>query len=126
MAWITPVTNRTSAAQYGYEDLNRVGEDVQFLADLLNFYGYAVTVTTKTDWAKENDFNATNLQTYLNNITALKNAFYGTVTVPTTILTHTQANDIERLLNEVETYINRMVASFKKCGTFKSGQGVIF
>lgn len=126
MAWIEPITNRTSAAQYTHEDLNRVGENVQYLADLLNLYGYAVSVTTKTDWTKENDFNATNLSTYLGNITALKNAFYGTVTVPTTILTHTQANEIERLINEVETYINRMVAGFRKCGTFKGGQGVIF
>lgn len=121
MAWIEPITNRTSSAQYGYEDLNRVGNDVQYLADILNLYSYPVTVSTKTDWTIESDYGAV-LSTYLGNITALKNAFYGTVTAPTTILTHTQANDIEMLLNEVETNIQHMLLSFKYSGETLCGE----
>jgi hypothetical protein len=35
------------------------------------------------------------------------------------------ANNIEILLLEIDGYIQQMIQGFRKCGTFKSGQGVI-
>lgn len=123
MAWITPVTNRANTATYGYEDLNRVGEDVQFLADVLNLYGYAVTVTAKTDWSMTDNFNVDSPTAYLADIATLKAAFYGTIETPTTILTAEQANNIELLLEEIETNITNMITAFRHSGVTISGMG---
>lgn len=112
---------------YNYTDLNRVGQAVQYLADLLNNYGYSVSVSPKTDWAISDIPRDSDMTRYLADLNALKDKFYGTTELPDSMndLTVTAANNIEKLLLEIETYINRMVAGFRKCGTFKSGQGVI-
>ena len=126
MAWVEPVIDRTGG-HYTHEDLNRVGVNVQHLADLLNGYGYAVSVSPKTDWTVEYIPRESNMEAYLADVAAIKESFYGTTPIPANMnnLTYTDANNIEKLLVEIETYINRMVAGFRKCGTFKSGQGVI-
>ena len=112
---------------YNAADLNRVGHNLDFLADLLNGYGYLVSVSPKTDWTLEDIPRASDMAQYLADLNALKDKFYGTTELPDSMnnLTVTAANNIEKLLLEIETYINRMVAGFRKCGTFKSGQGVI-
>jgi len=127
MVWITPITDRASTAQYTHTDLNRVGTDIQYLADLLNSYGYAVTVSPKTTWVIGEKQRVTAMSNYLAYITALKTNFYGTTALPSSMnnLTAEQANNIEKLLLEIELYITRMIAGFRKSGTFKSGQGVI-
>lgn len=122
----TLVTNRTDGS-YNATDLNRVGQAVQYVADLLSSYGYSVSVSPKTDWAISDIPRASDMAQYLADLNALKDKFYGTTELPDSMnnLTVTAANNIEKLLLEIETYINRMVAGFRKCGTFKSGQGVI-
>ncbi len=112
---------------YNVSDLNRVGAAVQYLADLLNGYGYAVSVTAKQDWELADLSNVSDMESYLDDVQAIKDGFYGTTALPSAMddLTYTQANNIEELLLEVEEYINLMIAAFRKSGTFKSGQGVI-
>lgn len=126
MAWVTPVTNRTGG-HYTYDDLNRVGGDMRYLADLLVSYGYTVTVTAKSDWTAGGVPRSADMVTYIADLEALKSAFYGTTALPEGMerIDYRDANNIEKLLEEIETYINRMVAGFRKCGTFKSGQGVV-
>ncbi len=120
-------TDHINGLAYNAADLNRVGEAVAYIADLLNGYGYAVTVSPKTDWTRGDIPRVTDMTAYLADLNALKAAFYGTTELPADMddLTAEGANNIERLLLEIETYINRMIAGFRKCGTFKSGQGVI-
>lgn len=127
MAWITPVTNRENGAQYSLEDINRVGTDVQHLSDLLNGYGYSVTVNPKTDWAQTDAPdrpNQTDMTTYLADVAAIKMAFYGTQTIPAVMdkMFPEDANNIEKLLVEVEGYINNMVAAFWYSGEIYSGE----
>jgi len=127
MSWITPVTDRTSTVpptQYTQTDLNRVGEDVQYLANLLISYGYPVTVSTKTDWAIGNVPRATQMAQYIADLAALKAAFYGTVALPGTMskIGFADANNIEKLLLEIETNINHMLLSFWGCGEIGCGE----
>lgn len=112
---------------YNVSDLNRVGHNVDHLAGVLDGHGYTVLVAPKTNWTVEDIPTQPQMATYLGNVQALKGGFYGTTDLPETMdkLTADGANNIEKLLLEIETYINRMVAGFRKCGTFKSGQGVI-
>ena len=112
---------------YNCTDLNRVGHNLDFLSDVLNGYGYLVSVNPKTDWQNGDIPRASDMTQYLADLNAIKDKFYGTTPLPESMnkINYTDANNIEKLLEEIETYINRMVAGFRKCGTFKSGQGVI-
>lgn len=126
MVWVEPVTNRTGG-HYTHEDLNRVGGNIQYLADILNGYGYLVSVYPKTDWAVDDVPRAADMETYLGDVQRIKDKFYGTTALPADMggLTHIEANNIEKLLIEIENYIIRMIDGFRYCGTFYSGQGVI-
>lgn len=112
---------------YNVSDLNRVGHNVKYLAELLSEYGYSVTVSPKVDWQTDDIPCVADMVAYLSDVEAIKAAFYGTTPLPESMnnLTVTAANNIEKLLLEIETYINRMIQGFRKCGTFKAGQGVI-
>lgn len=120
--WLSPLKGA-----YNASDLNRVGEAVQYLADLLASFGYSVPVQPKTDWTIEDIPRAADMDTYLGDVRRIKEKFYGTTPLPATMndLTAEGANNIERLLAELDVYIGRMTAGFRRCGTFKSGQGVI-
>lgn len=121
------VRDGTAKGYYNHTDLNRVGHNVEYLSGVLNGYGYAVTASPKTNWAVGNVPRASDMETYLGDVQAIKDRFYGATDLPSSMnsLTHTDANNIEILLAEIETYIGRMKDGFRKCGTFKSGQGVI-
>ena len=130
MAWVEPVVNRARGAKYNHTDLNRVAQCVEYLAGALNGYGYSVTVDVKTDWAQADKPRAGQMEMYLDNLQALIDNYY---TLPDTPekpasmnnLTWQGANNIEKLLVDIKEIIQRMEAGFRKCGTFKSGQGVI-
>lgn len=121
------VINKTDKGFYNHTDLNRVGHNVDYLSGVLNGYGYAVVVTPKENWAVGEIPRVTEMDLYLTDLNALKAAFYGATALPSSMnkINYTDANNIEKLLAEIEIYINRMKDGFRKCGTFKSGQGVI-
>ena len=121
----TLITDRMGG-NYDLTDLNRVGEGVAYIADRLGTYGYPVTADPKTDWTKYDKPRAAQMTAYLADLNTLKDRFYGAGELPAAMdnIDYEDANDIERLLVEIETYINRMIAGFRKCGTFKCGQGV--
>ena len=114
--------------EYRVTDLNRVGAAIVTLATLINSYGYTVTVNAKTDWTEADTApRAAEMVTYLANIADVKAAFYGTQEIPSTManISHADANHIELLLKEVDTYITNMIAGFHYCGTRSCGQGAI-
>lgn len=121
------VQNNTEKGYYNYTDLNRVGHNVEYLAGLLNGYGYEVTVTPKTDWAVGDIPTYVQMTQYLTDLATLKDAFYGTVTLPATMnsITHDDANRIELQLAQIETNINHMIAGFQRCGVAICGTEVI-
>jgi hypothetical protein len=109
---------------YDYIDMNRVGEAVAYLAEILNGYGYAVNVAPKTDWTLGYEPSSEKLTQYLAAINTIKTAFYGTTELPADMdgLTVAEANAIETLLIEIDTYINDMVAAFRYCGELVCGE----
>lgn len=120
---LSDVQNKTDKGYCNASDLNRVGAAVQYLADLLNGYGYPVTVNPKVNWTASDIPAVTQMTAYLADLATLKAAFYGTVVLPSTMsnLTHEQANNIESLLLEIETNINGMTAAFRHSGAIISG-----
>jgi len=136
--WIEPVTNRSQAdvdnktdkGFYNIEDLNRVGQDSEYLAELLNQYGYAVTIAPKTNWVMEDFPTEETMATYLDNIRALIEAYYALPDTPDLppdmeLLTYSLANAIEENLQDVRTVLDRMISGFRRSKTFKAGQGCV-
>lgn len=117
------VTDRTGG-YYNASDLNRVGHNVAYLAGLLEMYGYSVPVSPRTDWQVGDIPSLSDMTTYLGDVAALRAALYGSVPLPDSMskLTAEGANNIERLLYEVEQNINRMIASWYYSGELYAGE----
>jgi hypothetical protein len=127
MSWTNPITNRTAGAKYNASDLNRVGDNIQYLADAFNSYGYTVAVSPKTDWANADIPNETQMTAYLADIQALIDAYYTLTTTPSLPsdiegLTYSEANDIEQILLDMKTLLDNMIAEFRYCGEIFSGE----
>lgn len=112
---------------YNATDLNRVGEAVKYLAALLSTYGYSVSVSPKTDWTDNGYLQRSDAETYLSNISALRNALVMADETPPTPadmekFTYKKANDIEQILKSVEDSIIRMEHSNIYCGEYYGGE----
>lgn len=109
---------------YNATDLNRVGHNVSYLAGLLNGYGYSVAVSPKVDWQIGDTPQPSDRAAYLADIEALKAAFYGSTPLPGSMkkLTVEDANNIERLLCEIEQNIHNMTEAWYYCGELYCGE----
>lgn len=97
------VDNDADKGYYNCTDLNRVGEAMADLAQLLADRGYIIDVQPKTDWSMSDIPTQTQLDTCLAQVTALRAAlpvWPDTPQVPDTMtgLTYQQANHIEKIL----------------------------
>lgn len=91
---------------YNASDLNRVENAMSVIAARLTEAGYAVSITTKTDWSKNDVPPAAEMDRYLRNLAALRSAFAmpeQTPEAPADMdrLTYQEANNIEKILEEV-------------------------
>lgn len=109
---------------YNYTDLNRIETWCEYIAIQLNSYNYNVNITTKTDWDSEDFPIKVELKRIRDNVETLKNAFYSLTSVPDSLekMTYKKANDLEKVLNELNMYINNMQFGFLYSGTFYSGE----
>ncbi len=128
MPWIEPVTDRISGAKYNHVDLNRVGECIRYLSEVLRGYGYSVAVEVKTDWVQADKPRAGQMETYLNNLIALINAYYtlpDTPDPPESInnLTWDGANNIEKNLVDIKLLLENMVANWRYSNDLYVGEG---
>jgi len=123
---IAAVTDRTGG-YYTHDDLNRVSSNINYLAGLLNGYGYSIAVDVRTDWARSDVPRVSDMSAYIGSVLAIKTRFYGTTALPAVMdyIGYIDANNIELLLFEVEKHITNMVAAFHYCGTRSCGQGAI-
>lgn len=118
--------NQPVKGRYGTKDYERVSNAVNILNTALAAAGYDTGITTiKTDWPNGYIPTPEDLQTYIFNITAIKNTFYGITPLPAgwNYPGYDDANNIERLLLEVEARIDLMTGVYRHSGTFYSGQG---
>lgn len=109
----TLITDRGPGTFYNVSDLNRVGEAVRYLAERFTGYGYAVTVNPKTDWTEDNVPTRKQLETYRRNIAELRRQLTVMAATPETpetmrALNYVKANNIERILQDLDTLITNM------------------
>ena len=112
---------------YNYIDLNRVEEWCKYLSNLLNSYGYVNLIDEKTDWNVNDIQTIEQMERYLKNVKILMETFIlknDTPKLPDTInkLTYSQANDIEKILYDINELIDKMEAIFRYSGTFYSSE----
>lgn len=131
----TLVTDRTAAdvsaindkGTYNASDLNRVGAAMAYLADRFAAQGYAVYVSPKTDWTAEDVMSASDVSKYLDDLAALRAAFTVLSTTPSVPedmsgLTYQEANDIEKILEDIDRLLTNAAQAWFYSGDVYSGE----
>lgn len=112
---------------YNSSDLNRVGSAMKGLESLFNECGYLVSVNPKTDWTQEDEPTREQMSQYLYCVSILRRAL--TVKADTPIvpddmegLTYQEANNIEKILQDVEFLLKNSLAAVFYSGDIYSGE----
>lgn len=119
---------------YNYTDMNRVESAVKTLAAALTAAGYPVEVTPvlkgskseDREWQEGDIVRWAQWTTYLSNVQRLRDAYYtlaetGELPKPEDKLGYVGANNIEKVLADIDLLIDCMKASYRRCGTFRAG-----
>ena len=115
---------------YNKSDLNRVGEALNYLHDRLNAAGYinyTNTFVAKTNWTVASIPTADDLTYYLKCVSNVRNAltlYANTPPAPTDTgaLNIDEANNIEKILIDVETLLNNIIAARFFCNDIFAGE----
>lgn len=115
---------------YHSSDLNRVGEALNYLRDRLakaGYITYSTDFTAKTNWTIASIPTAADLTYYLKSVSNIREAmaqFENTPPAPidTGALNIDEANNIEKILIDVETLINNMLSARLYCGDVFAGE----
>lgn len=123
----TLITNRTRAGYYDIADLNRVGQAMRYVAARLRACGWDVVVTPRTDWVWTDRATPAAAKRYLNNLRKIRKAlvlFVNTPDVPDgkRPFTAEEANDIEKILIDVEDMVQRTMQCWYFCGDLYAGE----
>lgn len=104
-------------------DINRMEENIAYLAEKFSQLDYPSTVYTKK-WTKDNLPNEQDIQRIISNVRALVSSFYqppDSPILPSTISSYNDINSIERNIDLIKYLLDCMVSSFKRAGAYKSG-----
>jgi len=112
---------------YKPDDRNRVGEAVLYVANRLKAAGNDIMVSPKTDWTREDIPTPAQMIHYLEQIQNVRDVlavYQTTPAVPADMvdLTHTKANDIEKILVDVDQLITNMIAAYYYSGELYGGE----
>jgi len=123
----TLITDRRSGTFYNASDLNRVGDAVRYLAKRFTDYGYVVEISPKTDWSESDTPTASQMETYRLNIANLRAVIAIMASTPKTpetmrFLDYLKANDIERILQDLNTLITNMEQAWFFSGDLYAGE----
>ena len=131
----TLVTDRTAAdvAQgtdkgfYNASDLNRVGAAVEYIAGRFTALGYACPVTVKKDWLTSDAPTASQMEAYRQNIVTLRGqiaVMASTPEAPASMagLNYVKANNIEQILLDLDTLIDKLIKSWCFSGELYAGE----
>lgn len=115
---------------YNYTDLNRVGNALNYLHDRLkeaNYITHQTTFIAKTNWARGDIPTRAEFTHYLKCVSFVREAMTQFATTPPTPtdtgrLNYEEANNIEKILLDVETLINNMLAARVYCNDVFAGE----
>lgn len=112
---------------YNYTDLNRVSAAMQYVAERINGYGYVVHVSPRTDWGEEDFPTPSAMSRYLADLAVLRSTFsvlQSTPAVPADMeaLTYTEANNIEKILEDIDYLLTNTAKGWFYSGEVFSGE----
>ena len=120
------ITNRRGGF-YNVSDLNRVGAAVEFINARLTECGFNIAVTVRTDWMNEDEPTLEDMAAYLFDISTIRAALAVLPSTPNLpdnmrFIMYEQANDIEKILKDVDWLITNMIAAYHYSGELFSGE----
>ena len=112
---------------YNATDLNRVGAAMEYIAGKLFDAGYGDDLKVKQDWKMSDVPSEINLRYYLDALTSLRAWFVTKTTTPDTPpdidrLTYIEANNIEKILMDLDFLIIQMIQSYIYSGDVCVGE----
>lgn len=112
---------------YNYEDMNRVESAVIFIANRLSESGYYVAPEVNPSWSVRDHPTKADMDRYFSNIALLRSIlplYPITPTAPTTSkkLDYLVANDIEKILSDIDRQISAINQSWYYAGDVFTGE----
>lgn len=126
----TLIWDRVPGATYDWTDLNRVAEAMEYIAELLRAEGWDISVAPKR-YTRTDKPTLSVIEYYLSQVQKLRAAFPLPVTTPSAPnvsaskdwLTVQDANDIEKILADIDRLLSNMKAAWYYTGELYSGEG---
>ena len=121
------LVGETDKAYISYMDLNRIEEAVAYLSGLLNKYAYRNFTNNKTNWRIDEIRKQEDCDRIKVNYEVLKSVFVYKFDVPEFKWENiTEANNIEKILYDIETLIISMEQVFIRSGVANCGQNRVW
>lgn len=125
----TLVTNRVPGATYDWRDMNRVAEAMEYVAERLRSCGWDVTVTPRR-FTREHFPSQAVFDHYLKQLGKLRDTLTLFITTPAVpgvnasrpYMTVQEANDIEKILLDIEDMVRRTEAAYHYSGDVFAGE----
>ena len=121
------VTAKNEKGTYGASDLNRVGAAINYVADKLREMGYAPRVSPKSDWSDLEWLTPNASEAYLADLEELRRhltMMQTTPDVPSDMerLTYQEANNIEKILEDIDLLLTNAAKAWFFSGDVFSGE----
>lgn len=117
------IINKTKKSYYNVDDLIRINDWIKLLSDYL---GLGLKIET---YSLGQIITLDNINLILNNIQTLKDNWYVANDTPYTPIAngynYKSANDVEKILSDLNDFKVSVESDFKYSGTFYSGEEVI-
>ena len=123
------VANKTKKGYYNYDDLNRVSDAMEYLISELLKYGYNTPgYVSGPVWTQDDIPTKPQMKQYRNNVASIRAVLEVLKTTPETPdsiekLTYQKANDLEKILVDVETVIEQIVKGMARSNAFTFWSG---
>lgn len=121
-------TPAATKGMYTHNDMNRVEIAVSRLSERLSELGYThATLSTKTDWARYSVATRNDMIRYYGNVKTLRDSiavYANTPTAPTVgaRLDYKLANDIEKILKDIDEITTNLTKTWIYAGEIVSGE----
>ena len=123
------VFDRVPGSSYGYEDMNRVAEAMEFIAARLQACGCTIEVRPER-FSREDMPTENALTHYLEQLRIIRSELAVFITTPPVpgvsserpYMTVQEANDIEKILVDVDQLITNMIAAYYYSGEIYGGE----
>lgn len=110
----------------GIGTINRISNKQISLKNKMESNGYFVKNINTKIWDYNDIFGENDFLQLINNTVLLRDAFFTYSDTPANVYLsydYENINNLEKILVDIENILDYMIANFRECGTFYSGEG---